>query len=121
MGENGDKILEVVRLFIDNINETSKGVDGVQRTVNKLSDDLKSVVNAAKVALAVFGIAIFIGALIVFLADKGWLAPKEPIPIAQPAPNKEQLKQEILKELLKNLRDKEHCDEISESDGSGQN
>lgn len=116
MGENGDKILEVVKLFIENINETSKGVDGVQRTVNKLADDLKSVINAAKVVLAVFGIAIFIGALIVFIADKGWLSPKDPTPIVQPA-DKEQLKQEILKELLEDLRDKEHCDEVSGNDG----
>ncbi len=104
MSDNGDKILEVVRLFIDNINETTKSVDRVEKTVNEMADSLKTVIRTIKIVLAVFGIAILLGAIVVKASNKGWLSPPEKEIIVQPAPNKEELKNEILKDIFEELK-----------------
>jgi hypothetical protein len=100
MAENGDKILEVVRLFIDNINETTKGVDRVEIGLRDMASDLGKVRHTFKVVGAMFSIAIFIAAFVVFIGNKGWLTPEQEKPaIVQTALDKE------LKELKKELRD----------------
>lgn len=109
MGENGySKILEVVKLFIENINENKKGVDGIQRKVDQLIKDLGRILFAAKIVLALFTVAILIGGTIFYIADKGWFS--TPDPIVQPAIDIEKLKKELVEDILDAIKKEKECE-----------
>jgi cytoskeletal protein RodZ len=101
MGTNGDSILKVVELFIENINEQSKGVERVEVAQTEMRDLLKSTIRTIRVAAALFGLAVLIATTVVYFGTRYMESSKDHKPALE-----ERLSDEDLQELKNLIQDR---------------